>query len=728
MISPLLSLKAGRVRASRFAEWVRAKPGVGLVAATALYAALSFVYWGLPLLGHWTTRVVGSSNDPTDIFVWAMAWWPYAVTHGQNPFQIANVWLPLVTNAGWRTVVPGLSLLFAPITLTAGPVASYNVAMLLAPALTAAAMCLLMYELTHHPWVSLWAGYMVGFSSYEVSQMLAHLHLTFVCLVPLALWVGVRLYRRSGQFMPWGLVAGLAAIVLGQFLISTEVLATMTLFAALAWVLAWLMLPDERPALRRFGKQLLAVYAIAGLVLSPWLWNMAHQIPFQHVGSAYSAFSLNLLNLVVPTSATLGGGWFRILNDFASGAVQEASGYMGLPFLGLTVWVMVRNRSRRVYRLIVWMMVFVGILALGPNLRVGSWVGPTLPWDLLRHWPFFDVFVTGRFMLYVFILAAGAVSWHVSRARSTAASRWGALGMLLAVVALLPNLSHRGMWSAAIALPLVTHPAWLARYVPPHAHVLVLPYFARGPSTFWQEASGFRFELADGYLYGGINSTWTLLKLPYLLTVRETPTDSYAALELRALLVLGRVRRVLVALPETVRDRALLQRAGLRADGMVGGVGVWTVPPSESAGPVRGAQARFRLALSTRLQVLRSDLARVAAAARQYVTQDRSAGSLSLAALEQVHLLAAGQGHQPARVPGWQETLWGVWLKDSSNQRVSLVVREIPQSVFRQLVQQYRPELAHANFIPMARVSSAQPSGMTLGAALLVFRAVPGRK
>lgn len=713
--------QGGGLPSAWVAGWVRRRPALGLVAAMALYATLSFVYWGLPILGHWTTRIVGSGSDPTDIFVWAMAWWPYALAHGQNPFQIASVWAPLVTNAGWRTLVPGLSLLFAPITLTAGPVASYNVAILLAPALTAAAMCLLMYELTRRAWVSLWAGYMVGFSSYEVSQTLGHLHLTFVCLVPLALWVSLRLYRRDLEARSRGLVAGLAALLVGQFLIATEVLATMTLFGGLGWVLAWLMLRNERRALQRLAGRVVAAYAIAGLALSPWLWTMAHNVPTQPLGVVYNTLSLNVLNLVVPTVATIGGAWFRGVNHgFAPGALAEASGYMGLPFLALTAWAIVRMRGQAAVRLVAWVLAIVLVLALGSRLRIGGWVGPPLPWKALQGLPIVDVVLTGRFMLYAFLLAAGLVGWLSTRAARRGRSLTSV--MLLAALLLVPNLSYQGTWSAAVPPSLVTHPKVLARYVPPDATVLVLPYFSEGPSTFWQEASGFRFKLADGYVYGGFPRPWTLLSLPYLLASGATPVGRHAATEFRALLALGRVQRVLVALPETFRERTLLRDAGLTSDGVVDGVAVWTVPPREVARHALDPHAQFRLALSTRVQVLRSDVGQVVAAAEKYLTVGGRANTLSLGRLEQADLLAVDQGQQAAPLAGWQETLWGVWLQGSTHHAFSLVVRDIPRSVFHQLVSEYSHDLVHASFLPMGRVSSAQPSAMTLGAARLVFR------
>lgn len=175
-----------------------------------------------------------------------------------------------------------------------------------------------------------------------------------------------------------------------------------------------------------------------------------------------------------------------------------------------------------------------------------------------------------------------------------------------------------------------------------------------------------------------IHSPSTLLCLPSFLMGGVAPTDSSAAAEFRTLLAMGRVQRVLVAFPETFRDRALLQRPGLTPDGLAGGVAVWVVSPSESAGPTLGPPAQFRLILSTRIQVLRSDLAEVETAAARYLSQGGRANTLSLARLEQTNLLPLSQGHRPMPVAGWQATWWGVWLKSSPNQGFSLGIRDVP--------------------------------------------------
>ncbi len=592
--------------------------------------------------------------------------------------------------------------------------------MLLAPALTAAVMCPLMYELTKRSWISLWVGWLVGLSSHEVSQMLGHLHLTFACLVPLALWIGVRLYSRSVKGTVWRPVAGLAALLVGQFLISTDILATVTLFGCLGGVMAWLLLPRERSPLQILAVGVAAADGRAGIALSPWLWAMVDPTPLRHVGSAYGVFSLSAVNMVLPTVARLGGSVFQgVTRRFSGGGVEEASGYMGLPLLIVTTLAVVRSRYPAVCVLRL-LLVAITLLALGPVLRVASWIGPALPWQLFLRAPLLNAVVTARFMLYVFILAAGLVGLYVAQLEARA-RKWCTAGMIVALTALAPNLSYQGLWSRAAAPPLVTTPSLLGRYVKPNASVLVLPYVGEEPSTFWQAESGFRFRLADGYLYGSINGTWALIKLANVLITQPAPTSRYAVLEFQTLLRMGDVTVVMVALPQTVRERTLLRRAGLQPKGVAGGVALWRVPAMVSAGPALGPAARFELALSTRVHVLRMDAATVVAAIQHYARSGESR-PVTLARLERAHLLSSRQGHYLAPVSGWQETQWGVWLQPGRKGALSLVVRGVPRDAFSALVAQFRPQLASARFIAMTRWSNAQPDHLTLGTALLMFK------
>ena len=76
-------------------------PGLGAASARrfesaatlAGYLLVAFVFLGLrPLVagGH---HYVGYTYDP-QIFIWALAWWPHAILHGQNPFVTHAIWAP----------------------------------------------------------------------------------------------------------------------------------------------------------------------------------------------------------------------------------------------------------------------------------------------------------------------------------------------------------------------------------------------------------------------------------------------------------------------------------------------------------------------------------------------------------------------------------------------------------------------------------------------------------
>ncbi len=210
---------------------LKAERGVAL----GIYLALSFLYFGLPVASHFGRDWIGSGTDP-QIFVWSLAWWPHAVLHWQNPVVTHAVWPPVGLDLTWVSSIPALAAVFAPVTLTAGPVAAYNAASILVPALGAWTAFLLCRHVTRSYWPSLAGGYLFGFSSYELGHLQGHLHMSSVFLVPLAGLLVIRYVE--GSLDDRGLVLRLGPLLAVQFLLSTELLLTLTLALLVAWVAA----------------------------------------------------------------------------------------------------------------------------------------------------------------------------------------------------------------------------------------------------------------------------------------------------------------------------------------------------------------------------------------------------------------------------------------------------------------------------------------------------------
>src|SRR5262249_23306046 len=154
------------------------------LAPFAAYLGVSLLYFGIPVAAHPGRDWIGTGEDP-QIFVWSLAWWPHAILHGENPIVTHAVWPPVWLNLAWVSSIPGLALLLAPVTLLAAPVAAYNVASILMPALAAFTAFVLCRHVTHAFWPSLAAGYVFGFSSYMLGQLEGHLHMSSVFLLPL---------------------------------------------------------------------------------------------------------------------------------------------------------------------------------------------------------------------------------------------------------------------------------------------------------------------------------------------------------------------------------------------------------------------------------------------------------------------------------------------------------------------------------------------------------------
>jgi hypothetical protein len=466
-------------------------------APLAIYILLSC--WHFGTTHAWTAFYQGEGNDPL-IYIWFIHWWPFAIGHHLNPLHSNYVWHPLGVNLAWTTCVPFLALLLWPVTLLTSPLVAYNFAALMAPATAAWVAFLLAFYLVRRWWPALVAGYLFGFSTYEVAQLLGHLNLSVTFLVPLAVWLCVARVRgdlRSRVFIPL-----LAVVLVGQLGISSEILASLCVLGAISGCIFLYFTPaGARGPLYALAVDIARAAPISLVLASPLLFymvkGMAHGAPFHAPSTEYSTDPLNFL---LPTHVTLLGNataapWVAQFpgNDSEQGA------YLGLPLiLMLVLFFRARHRQPMARALLVTMCV-VAVMSMGPRLHLEQglqWV--RLPWHLLMHVPLISEALPIRFTLYVALCASLAAALWLAQAgtRRQVAGRFGLAA--LAAMVLLPN-PEAFTWKPWPAQAFFQD-AHVRQVLGPDANVLILPFADSGPGMGWQVDAGMAFTQAAGYL------------------------------------------------------------------------------------------------------------------------------------------------------------------------------------------------------------------------------------
>lgn len=472
--------------------------------ALALYLLVSLLFFGIPILRDIRHSYVGLGRpelgtgftDPS-VYMWSLVWWPHALTHGMNPLFTHLVWAPQGADLAWTTSVPGASLLAWPVTAWFGPVVAYDVWMLLAPALAGFTAYLLCRHVTVAFWPSLVGGYLFGFSSYELAEMTAHLNLSLIFPVPLA--VLLVLLRMEGRLKPLpfaGLLAGTLAL---QFSFSPEILFTLTLFGGLVGLLALALFPQARQRLVQTAGWTGVSYVVAAAVLTPFVLALADGSVF--VPSAWqSRYATDLLNLVVPTSVALLAppGTQGIAARFSAG-LSEESAFVG-PLLLVVALFAVRAGRTRTAQLLLGSLGLIVLASLGPALRVGGAERFPLPWSLTSRIPFVRMALPARFMVHAWlVLGVLSAVWLAAPARRVWAQcgKWALAG--LCVAAILPNLALP-LWSARSETPAFFATGLYQRYLEPGRNTLVVPFASNGFSMLWQAETDMAFPMAGGYI------------------------------------------------------------------------------------------------------------------------------------------------------------------------------------------------------------------------------------
>ena len=486
------------------------------------YQALStIILW--PLISRGISTNLPFGTDAV-LDSWGYSWLPHALTNWLNPFVTDYVNFPNEVNLLANTTQLALALVEWPITAIAGPTASFNVACLVAPTLSAAAMYLLARTITDRRLIAWVGGLLYGFSAYMLTALGSfHFQLFFVPIPPL-LFLALHHLVTIQRMRPWKLGLCIAGLLVVQFFISTEVLMTTVIMVALAGIAALLLGPRRILDGWRYVMTALGIGAAATAALLGWPAWIALAGPGRISGLVIltpQAYRADLAGPIFPTTtqAIAPARAAEISSHFAS-AVSENYSYLGIPLLLATVVGMVllwRNRTVVVASVI---SVVAFVLSLGGGLVVagtpsqgsigteatGSW----LPGRLLEKLPLFENVIPSRWALFTSIGVALIFAALLDRIATVRASRRStragiAAAIVLSVVVAIPLLPRLPLGEASISIDyaLPAHMERLVNSTIPHGDAAItFPYptgdnFMR-PVT-WQAAMDFPFKMPAGY-------------------------------------------------------------------------------------------------------------------------------------------------------------------------------------------------------------------------------------
>jgi hypothetical protein len=478
----------------RATPWNR-RPALLAVYAFLFYLLVSIVLWGLPIGMDLASRHVGMGGNDLRLYMWSFEWVPYAVSHGIDPFHTNLVYAPGGADLTWVTTMPGPALALWPITAAFGPLASVNVAMLLAPALAAWAAFLVCRRVTGAFWPSLAGGQLVGFESYMAGQMYGHVNLVLIFPAIIGVYLVVR--RVQGSLGSVAFIGFLALTVVGLFSVSTELMATASLFGAIALLGAWAFGGKARERIFRTGLETIGAYLLAAAVLSPILLPALREAPETPVRFANKA-SVDVLSFVVPRRSILLGGerYAATTGDFTSNASEDGA-YLGIVVIAMLVAFAVTRWRHRETWLLLGFIVFVGLLALGPMLHLAGIERFALPGAILTNAPLLEHATPQRFSAYLW-LPVGVIAsiWLAGAREGWAWTRW--VVVVLAAITLLPLVMAppRGK---EVAVPRFFTDGTFADHIEPGEIVFPIPT-VKGDEMVWQAVAAFRFRMAQGYI------------------------------------------------------------------------------------------------------------------------------------------------------------------------------------------------------------------------------------
>lgn len=329
--------------------------------------------------------VLGHNGDNI-YFVWLVRWYQKVFLEGQgHPFfnplmNYPQGWNLSTTDTALASVLPGV-----PFSVFLGPIAGYNIAMLLTFVLSGFFMYLWVRSVTKSELAGILAGTLFAFSPFRMAHFLAgHLNLSGTEWFPLYFW-GLYTLLRPKQKIDWIFVA-LTGLALGAIAFTSMYYLYMTLLISVIFVLVYLLFVRFKPLSNKiFWFQAI----LAAMIALPFLYYALR--PFVTLSGAggiasrsveyANMYSASPTDFFLPSSDHfLLGKWVN--QTFDRSLWMEGSFYISLTGLVLAIIALIKNKESE-QRWLIWTSLVVILvsffLALGINLH---WNNQEVMWNI----------------------------------------------------------------------------------------------------------------------------------------------------------------------------------------------------------------------------------------------------------------------------------------------------------------------------------------------------------
>ncbi|MEU6140032.1 dolichyl-phosphate beta-glucosyltransferase [Streptomyces sp. NPDC047081] len=473
-----------------------------------LFATLLFLLMAMALysgrLFDPAHRYLPDSLQDQNQWEWFFDVTAHNLVHLHNPLFSDLQGFPDGVNLMANTVMLGLSVPFAPLTLLAGPAVSLSIAMTLGMAVTGLAWYWLIVKRVVAQRIAAFVGAALAtFAPPMVSHANAHPNFVVLFMIPLIIDRALRLCEGE-RVVRNGIVLGLMAayqVFLGEEPLLLAMLG-MVLFASAYGVV-------RRDAAKAAWRPLLAGLAIAAAVCLPLVagalaWQFAGPQSYKSVLHGDNAGNSPLALLSFAERSLIAGNEIRA--DSLSLNPTEQNAFYGWPLVLVAFAIVVRLWEDRLVKALAFTAVGAAVLSLGPKIRVPMTddVYPG-PWALLAKLPLFESVIEGRVAMVcapaLGMLLALALQRLMAMKTRLGTQYVGLLGLCLALIPLIPAPLRTVERPATPAF--FTDGTWKSYVREGESLVTVpLPDPGNAEALHWQQQAGLGFKLPGGYFNG----------------------------------------------------------------------------------------------------------------------------------------------------------------------------------------------------------------------------------